>query len=81
MAKEKGFNVLEHELVPDHEVISDEEAEEVLEKYDIKPSQLPKLDKKDPAAKEIDADPGDIVKITRDSETAGRSVAYRYVIR
>jgi len=81
MAKEKGFNVLEHELVPDHEVISDEEAEEVLEEYDIKPSQLPKLDKKDPVAKEIDADPGDVVKITRDSETAGKSIAYRYVIR
>ncbi len=80
MAKEKGFDVMEHELVPDHEIISEEEAEEVLEEYDIEAVQLPKLDKKDPVAKAIDAEPGDVVKITRESETAGKSVAYRYVI-
>lgn len=80
MAKEKGFDIMAHELVPKHEIISEEEAEEVLEEYDIEAVQLPKLDKKDPVAKSIDAEPGDVVKITRESETAGTSFAYRYVI-
>ncbi len=80
MAKEKGFDVTEHDLVPKHEVVSEEEAEEVLEEFDIEAVKLPKLDKKDPVVKAIDAEPGDVVKVTRESETAGEAVIYRYVI-
>lgn len=72
--------MIEHELVPKHEILSDEEAEEVLEEYDIEPYQLPKLKSKDPVAQEIGAESGDIVRIERDSSTAGRSIAYRLVI-
>ncbi len=81
MAKEEeGFDATDHKLVPEHEVLSEEEAEEVLEEYEIEATQLPKLESKDPVAKEIDAESGDIVKVIRDSATAGKSVAYRYVI-
>lgn len=80
MAKKEGFDVTAHELVPDHEIVSEEEAEEMLKEYKIKPHQLPKLKSKDPVAKAIDAEEGDIVKITRKSYTAGKSVAYRLVI-
>lgn len=80
MAKEKKFDVTEHELVPEHEIMSEEEAEKLLEEFDIAATQLPKMDSKDPVAKEIGAESGDIIKITRDSSTAGKSTAYRYVI-
>ncbi len=70
----------DHMLVPKHEVLSKEEAEELLRSLGIKKEQLPKIKATDPIAKEIGAKVGDIVKITRESPTAGRSIAYRLVI-
>ncbi|MCD6492782.1 MAG: DNA-directed RNA polymerase subunit H [Archaeoglobaceae archaeon] len=70
----------DHMLVPKHEVLSKEEAEELLRSLGIKKEQLPKIKATDPIAKEIGAKVGDIVKITRESPTAGKSIAYRLVI-
>ncbi len=70
----------DHILVPKHEVLSKEEAEEVLKTLGIKPEQLPKIRADDPIAKEIGAKVGDIVRIIRDSPTAGKTIAYRLVI-
>ncbi len=67
-------------LVPKHEVLNKEEAEELLRSLGVKKEQLPKIKATDPIAKEIGAKVGDIVKITRESLTAGKSVAYRLVI-
>jgi len=80
MAEEKKY-VLGHVLVPKHKVLSKEDAEELLKKYNIQPMQLPLLHNNDPAAVAIGAQPGDIVKITRESQTAGEAVAYRYVVK
>ncbi|HDO19349.1 MAG TPA: DNA-directed RNA polymerase subunit H [Thermoplasmatales archaeon] len=76
----KKLNILEHELVPEHIVLSKEEAKKVLEKYNVKPEQLPKILVTDPVVKAIGAKKGDIVKIIRKSKTAKKSVAYRLVI-
>ena len=70
----------DHMLVPKHEVLSKEEAEELLRSLGIKKEQLPKIKATDPIAKEIGAKVGEIVKITRESPTAGKSIAYRLVI-
>jgi len=78
--EEKYFDVKEHELVPEHEVLSEEEAEEVLERYDISRSQLPKIKEKDPVAEAMDLESGDVVEVTRESPTAGEKTAYRLVI-
>jgi len=72
--------LLEHELIPKHELMSSEEAEEVLEKYDATRDQLPKIRRKDAAIKKLDAKVGDIIKITRESEHSGKSLYYRVVI-
>jgi DNA-directed RNA polymerase subunit H (RpoH/RPB5) len=75
-----SFNIFEHVLVPKHEITTQEEREKILSEYRVQPYQLPRLKTSDPGAKAIDAKPGDIVKVTRDSPTAGKYVSYRYVV-
>jgi len=76
----KKFNVLEHELVPDHILLNEEETQELLNKYKITKGQLPKIKTSDVVVKQIGAQPGDVIKIIRKSLTAGKAVAYRLVI-
>ena len=75
-----AFNLFDNVLVPKHEILSPEEREEILTQFRVQPYQLPKIRALDPAVKAIGAKPGDIVKIIRDSPTAGKYIAYRYVI-
>ena len=75
-----SFDIFKHELVPKHEILSPEELETLLDKYRVKPYQLPRIRASDTVAIAIGAKPGDVVKITRKSVTAGKSVSYRYVI-
>ena len=74
------MDISKHVLVPKHEVLTEEEAEEVLKKYNITKSQLPKILISDPMVKKIGAKVGDIIKITRKSPTAGESIFYRVVV-
>ncbi|MFQ5921158.1 MAG: DNA-directed RNA polymerase subunit H [Nitrososphaerales archaeon] len=71
---------MKHVYVPQHEIVSKKEAEEVLVKYNAKHSNLPFIFSTDPAIRELGANPGDIIKITRKSPTAGKSIYYRYVV-
>ena len=66
-------------LVPTHEIMTEEEiADEFSDvEYDFK--NLPKIRFEDPAVKAIEAKPGDILRITRESQTAGVFVTYRIV--
>jgi len=77
---ETRFNILEHELVPEHIVLSKEEAKKVLDQYNVQPEQLPKILASDPVVKAIGAKKGDIIKIIRKSETAQKAVVYRVVV-
>jgi len=78
--KDLSSMILQHELVPKHEVVPVEEAAEILRKLGVKPEQLPWIRSSDPVARAIGAKPGDIVKIVRRSPTAGEIVVYRYVV-
>jgi DNA-directed RNA polymerase subunit H len=75
------FNILNHELVPEHIILSKEEEKEILDKFKIRPENLPKILISDPVVKAIGAKEGDILKIIRKSKTAGTSLYYRVVVK
>lgn len=74
------FKVSTHFLIPRHELLTKEESQQMLETFHSPPSQLPYILVTDPIAKEVGAKPGDFVRISRRSETAGSSTYYRYVV-
>jgi len=74
------MGILDHELVPKHEILSGKEKKELLERLSVKEDQLPKILDKDPVVKTIGAKSGDVLKITRKSPTAGEATYYRVVI-
>ena len=71
---------LTHELVPNHEKLTESEAKALLERYHVSHLELPKISKKDPGIAHLDAKTGDIIRITRSSYTAGDAVYYRVVV-
>jgi len=78
--KVEKIDIFSHEIVPTHVLLSEEETQQVLQRYRIKPYQLPYIKASDPAARATKAKPGDIIKVRRRSPTAGEEIAYRYVI-
>lgn len=75
-----SIEIIKHELVPKHEILSKKEKEEVLELYQTKEKRLPKILFTDPVIEMIGAKPGDVLKILRKSHTSGESVYYRLVV-
>ncbi|MCX6798868.1 MAG: DNA-directed RNA polymerase subunit H [Candidatus Diapherotrites archaeon] len=74
------FTVSDHFLVPKHILLSKEEAEELFKKYGLQLNQLPQILLSDPAIAELLPRKGDIVKIIRNSPTAGKTIYYRMVV-
>jgi DNA-directed RNA polymerase I, II, and III subunit RPABC1 len=82
LLSELQYNVTRHELVPKHEVISDEaEIEELVTQLQVKhKGQLPVILKLDPVSRYLGVKAGQIMKITRSSPSAGETVFYRVVV-
>lgn len=81
-----GFNVMEHEMVPAHRLLDEEEAEARLAQMGVGKEQLPKIKRSDPVIEFLEKDrdeevpEGQIVEVRRRSPTAGVFVAYRVVV-
>ena len=73
------FKPQEHFLVPKHEVLGQEQVEQLFISYKVSPQNLPVIFISDPALQGLDVKMGDIIRVTRKSATAGTALFYRRV--
>jgi DNA-directed RNA polymerase subunit H len=78
--KGREFNPLEHKMVPKHEILDEAEIKRTLGEFNIEKEQMPKIRVTDPSAVYIKAKVGDVIRIIRDSHSAGKAIFYRLVI-
>ena len=75
-----SFQIFDHDFVSKHELLTPEEKEQFLVDSKVLAYQLPRINSSDPAIIAVGGNPGDIVRVIRNSKTAGKYVAYRYVV-
>ena len=71
--------VSDHFLVPKHEIVPEDEVDELLKEFGITKDKLPQILKSETIVSEIGAKKGDVIKITRTSPTAGKCIYFRIV--
>jgi len=76
----KSIDISSHFLIPELTKLSDKEKEDLLSSFGIEFKELPKILAKDPSIKHLDASVGDVIKVSRKSETAGETIYYRGVV-
>jgi len=72
-------DIKKHILVPKHEKVTADEKQAVFQKYNVTVKEMPKISRKDPAVRDLGAKQGDLIRITRESPTAGTITFYRVI--
>ena len=80
MTKQTPFTVESHVLVPKHSLVNQKEMDELMKTYNISISNLPRILQSDSAIQDLKVKEGDIIKIERQSPTAGKTIFYRLVV-
>ncbi|MBI4052615.1 MAG: DNA-directed RNA polymerase subunit H [Candidatus Diapherotrites archaeon] len=75
-----SFEPVRHFLVPEHFILPAEDVDRLLARLGTQAENLPQISKTDPAVKNLKPRKGDIIKIIRNSPTAGQAVYYRKVV-
>ena len=75
-----NFTIKDHFLVPSHMFVPKEKVDELLKKLGINLNDMPQILRSDPAIKDLKPEKGSIIKIVRNSPTAGKAVYYRRVV-
>ena len=79
--KRLQFTILQHELVPNMEILDETQKQDLKKKYNLKDfTQLPEINRFDPQALAMSMRPGDIGKIERNSVTSLNYDYYRYCV-
>ena len=79
--KRLQFNILDHNLVPSHRLLKENEITEVKTRYNIGHStQFPDISRFDPVALAIGMRPGEVCEIIRPSKTSITGVYYRVCV-
>jgi DNA-directed RNA polymerase subunit H len=75
------FNILEHDIVPKHTILNDNQTKEMFSRYNIiSADTLPEISRFDPVVKALLVKPGQIVHIERPSKTSISGDYYRVCI-
>jgi DNA-directed RNA polymerase subunit H (RpoH/RPB5) len=72
------FNLLKHDFVSPHTILTKQEADDIMKKYNImNKSEMPNISRFDPVALSIGLRPNEVCKIIRTSKTSIQSNYYR----
>jgi DNA-directed RNA polymerase subunit H len=75
------FNILKHALVPEHNVMSEDDVKSIMTRYNITDKvQFPDISRFDPVARAIGLRPGQVCHIVRPSKTAISTNYYRICV-
>lgn len=75
------YNILEHDFVPNHVKLTENQKEEIKQKFNItNDSQFPEISMFDPVAKAILLRPGEVCKIVRYDKISFKNEFYRICV-
>ncbi|XP_054815865.1 DNA-directed RNA polymerase V subunit 5A [Prosopis cineraria] len=72
-------NITKHVLKPKHEVLTNQQKQELLKKYNLEEKQLPRMLQKDAIARYYGLERGQVVKVTYSGDISQMHVTYRCV--